>query len=75
MFLEVRAKTNGSNPAHGDAKRKGAATQCAEVFALLWELSNGWIGLLLGFHCLGRLGKFFSVFSLAASYLGYAVRC
>ncbi len=25
---------NGSSPAHGDAKRKGAATQSAEVFAL-----------------------------------------
>jgi hypothetical protein len=26
--------------------------------ALLWELSNGWIGLLLGFHCLGdRVGS------------------
>ena len=36
--------TNGSNPAHGDAKRKGLATQRAEVFALLWELSNYRIG-------------------------------
>ena len=26
------------------------------AIALLWELSNGWIGLLLGFHCLGDLG-------------------
>jgi hypothetical protein len=25
---------NGSNPAHGDAKTKDAATECAEVFAL-----------------------------------------
>jgi hypothetical protein len=25
---------HGSNPVHGDAERKGAATQCAEVFAL-----------------------------------------
>jgi hypothetical protein len=32
--LEVRTITDGSNPAHGDAKRKSAATKCAEVFAL-----------------------------------------
>jgi hypothetical protein len=29
-----RGTNSGSNPAHGDAKRKGAATRCAEVFAL-----------------------------------------
>jgi hypothetical protein len=29
-----RIRTNGSNPAHGDAKRKHAANKCAEVFAL-----------------------------------------
>ena len=66
---------HGSNPAHGDAARKTAAIPSAEVFALLWELSNGRIELLLGFHCLGRVGgKFFSVLSLVASRLGYAVR-
>src|SRR5260370_16775114 len=26
-LFEVRTSTNGSNPAHGDGKRKGAATQ------------------------------------------------
>jgi len=37
--------TNGSNPAHGDARRKGASyPKRAEVFALLWELSNYRIG-------------------------------
>jgi hypothetical protein len=27
-------RTNGSNPAHRDANRKGTTTECAEVFAL-----------------------------------------
>jgi hypothetical protein len=27
-------RTNGSNPAHGDAERRDAANKCAEVFAL-----------------------------------------
>src|SRR6266481_3213466 len=31
---EVRMSANGSNPAHGDAIRRGVATQSAEVFAL-----------------------------------------
>src|ERR1700758_843358 len=30
----TRIRTNGSNPAHGHAKRKGATNQCAEDFAL-----------------------------------------
>ncbi len=30
----------GSNPARGDAKRKGTATQRAEVFALLWGFAR-----------------------------------
>jgi hypothetical protein len=30
----VQMSTSGSNPAHEDAKRKDAATQRAEVFAL-----------------------------------------
>jgi hypothetical protein len=29
-----RIRTNGSNPAHGDAERKDAANKCADVFAL-----------------------------------------
>jgi hypothetical protein len=31
--LTRQIHTNGSNPARGDAERRGAATQCAEVFA------------------------------------------
>ncbi|SRR6266481_1754768 len=40
---EVRMSANGSNPAHGDAIRRGVATQSAEVFALpLWVARARW---------------------------------
>ena len=53
--MTKRRVANGSNPAHGMQNAMSTATKSAEVFALLWELSNGWIGLLLSFHLLERL--------------------
>jgi hypothetical protein len=43
--VQLRANTDGSNPAHGDATPKGIITNCAEVFALPVGGTRGRIAL------------------------------
>jgi hypothetical protein len=57
LQAEVVLMGSGSNPARGDAKRKGAADQGAEVFALLWELSSYREALPLSFHFFGDVSR------------------